>query len=285
MQPEHDTFVGVDSDGCVFDTMEVKQKQCFHPVIIAHWHLEPIGKYVRQTAEFVNLYSKWRGTNRFRALKILFDLLAEREEVQQSGVKLPATEALGRFIESGVALGNPALAQAVAQTADPDLDSLLRWSEAVNAEVARVARNVPAFAWAKEGLERISAHSDAICVSQTPGEALMREWQQHELAPCVRVIAGQELGTKAEQLALAAAGKYGAGRVLMIGDALGDLEAARACRALFFPIGPGHEAECWQRFCEEGYGRFLAGDFAGSYETALIEGFKTLLPETPPWSR
>ena len=29
-------------------------------VIVSHWHLEPIEKYVRETAEFVNLYSQSR---------------------------------------------------------------------------------------------------------------------------------------------------------------------------------------------------------------------------------
>jgi len=76
MAPTADTFVGVDSDGCVFDTMEAKQKKCFHPLIIEHWHLEPIAQAVRETAEFVALYSRWRGTNRFPALKLVFELLA-----------------------------------------------------------------------------------------------------------------------------------------------------------------------------------------------------------------
>ena len=31
--------------------------------------------------------------------------------------------------------------------------------------------------------------------------------------------------------------------------------------------------------------KFLAGDFAGAYETALIAEFDKLLPSTPPWKR
>ena len=48
LKPAHSTFVGIDSDGCVFDTMEIKQKKCFHKLIVAHWRLEPIAKYVRE---------------------------------------------------------------------------------------------------------------------------------------------------------------------------------------------------------------------------------------------
>jgi hypothetical protein len=27
--PQHPFFIGIDSDGCVFDSMELKQKECF----------------------------------------------------------------------------------------------------------------------------------------------------------------------------------------------------------------------------------------------------------------
>jgi hypothetical protein len=39
-------------------------------------------KYAREACEFVNLYSKWRGINRWPALVMVFDLLRERPEVQ-----------------------------------------------------------------------------------------------------------------------------------------------------------------------------------------------------------
>ncbi|HUU54575.1 MAG TPA: HAD family hydrolase, partial [Armatimonadota bacterium] len=37
--PQHEFFVGIDSDGCAFDTMEIKHKECFIPNIIKHWDL------------------------------------------------------------------------------------------------------------------------------------------------------------------------------------------------------------------------------------------------------
>ncbi len=59
-QRTKDFFVGIDSDGCVFDTMEVKHKECFIPNIIRVFDLAAISKYAREVAEFVNLYSQWR---------------------------------------------------------------------------------------------------------------------------------------------------------------------------------------------------------------------------------
>ncbi len=88
-----DFFVGVDSDGCAFDTMEVKHKECFIPNIIKSYHLAAVSKYVREAAEFINLYSKWRGVNRFPGLVATIDLLAERPEVIRRRPSVPVSRA------------------------------------------------------------------------------------------------------------------------------------------------------------------------------------------------
>src|SRR5438874_11263505 len=82
-------FIGIDSDGCAFDTMEVKHKECFIPNIIEYFGLAAVSKYAREAAEFVNLYSHWRGINRFPALTMSFDLLAERPAVVRRGRTVP----------------------------------------------------------------------------------------------------------------------------------------------------------------------------------------------------
>jgi phosphoglycolate phosphatase-like HAD superfamily hydrolase len=282
---QHPTFVGIDSDGCVFDTMEIKQKRCFHGLIVSHWRLEPIEKYVRESAEFVNLYSKWRGQNRFPCLLMSIDLLRDRPEVVKSGVKLPDFTALRKFIASGLPLSNPELEKYAASVKDPELASLLKWSKDVNTEIARVVKNVPPFSWALESLKQIHRNSDAICVSQTPTEALVREWEENDIRAYVSNIAGQELGTKSEHLAFSTKGRYGDGKVLMIGDAPGDLKAARDNAAFFFPINPGQENASWELFAKEGYARFLQGTYTSEYEGALIRKFNALMPDTPPWKK
>jgi hypothetical protein len=71
----------------------------------------------------------------------------------------------------------------------------------------------------------------------------------------------------------------------MIGDAPGDLKAARKNNTLFYPINPGHEERSWQRFYEEGLDKFIQGEYAGSYEKQLIAEFDRYLPSTPPWKK
>ena len=77
--------------------------------------------------------------------------------------------------------------------------------------------------------------------------------------------------------------KYPDNKILMIGDARGDLDAAKNNGILFYPIIPGKEDKSWERFVSEGLERFIKGDFAGSYEEELLKEFGKSLPETPPW--
>ena len=39
LRPEHEFFIGIDSDGCVFDSMEVKQKEFFIPIALKYFDL------------------------------------------------------------------------------------------------------------------------------------------------------------------------------------------------------------------------------------------------------
>jgi phosphoglycolate phosphatase-like HAD superfamily hydrolase len=132
-------------------------------------------------------------------------------------------------------------------------------------------------------LEKLAGRADAIVVSQTPYEALKREWDEHGISTSVRTIAGQEMGTKTEHIGFAAEERYPSEKILMIGDAPGDLKAARANDALFFPVNPGAEEASWERLFNEGLEKFFSGEYAGDYEKALIDDFDKHLPEDPPW--
>jgi phosphoglycolate phosphatase-like HAD superfamily hydrolase len=285
LKPNADFFVGIDSDGCAFDTMEVKHKECFIPNIIKHWDLQPVSKYAREAAEFVNLYSKWRGINRWPALMMVFDLLKERPEVIARHVNIPEAKKVREFIASGKALSDSGLKAYMADHTDPELDRAWGWTRGVNQAIADMVHGVPPFPYVRESLQKMEGKADIVVVSATPTEALIREWEEHDIARYSRLIAGQELGTKEIHLKLAAAGKYGPNKVLMIGDAPGDMKAARSINALYFPINPGHEDESWQRFYQEGLAKFFSGEFAGAYEQSLIVEFEKLLPDVPPWKK
>jgi phosphoglycolate phosphatase-like HAD superfamily hydrolase len=263
--------------------MEVKHKECFIPNIIHHYNLAGVSKYAREAAEFVNLYSKSRGINRFPALIEALEWLQQRAEVTARGVKIEIPPTLAAWVKKETKLANPALEKAAKETGDPALHQALEWSKSVNATIEKVVREVPPFPFVRQCLEKLQAHADLFVVSATPNEALEREWQEHDLSRYVAAICGQESGTKKESLANAK--KYPPQHTLMIGDAPGDHQAAKATDALFYPINPGQEDASWKRLYDEGIDRFLSGKFAGEYQDRLLAEFDTFLPEQPPWKK
>jgi phosphoglycolate phosphatase-like HAD superfamily hydrolase len=279
--PKHQFLIGIDSDGCVFDSMELKHKECFIPAFINHYELQGVSKYAREAAEFVNLYSKSRGANRFPALVEQLDWLSRRPEVRARGIPVANPTGLINWVKTEKKLGNPTLEKAVAESGDDDLKVALKWSIAVNKAIADMVRCVPPFPDVRPCLDRFAREADMLVCSQTPTAALEVEWAEHDLARYVVAICGQEVGSKKESLG--AAKNYPANHCLMIGDAPGDYNAAVANNCLFFPINPGKEEASWTRLLNEGIDRFFKGTFAGDYQKRLLDEFNTYLPERPPW--
>ncbi len=282
---EHDFLVGIDSDGCVFDSMEVKQKECFCPAFIKHFGFQSVSRYAREVWEFVNLYSKTRGCNRFLALQRALALMEQRPIFAARGVSVKPIPELDAWIRDESKLGNPALEAKVVKTGDPALTRLLAWSHEVNARIEDMVYGVAPFSKVLPCLQAMQEKADVIVVSQTPFEALDREWREHGLADYVRFIAGQEAGTKTEHLDIASTGKYDRDKVLMIGDAPGDYKAAAANGVLFYPVTPGEEEEAWDRLHGEALDRFFGGTYAGAYQDELLAAFDSALPVEPDWDR
>ena len=281
-KPAKEFFIGIDSDGCVFDSMEIKHKECFTPMFIKHFNLQAVSKYAREVWDFVNLYSKTRGANRFPALVQALNLLRERPPVKARGVAVAETKALEEWIARETKLGNSTLAAEV-KRGNQGLAQVKQWSDAVNHAVEDMVKGVPPFPLFCESLAMMGRQADTMVISQTPADALEREWLEHDIKKGVRLIAGQEMGTKTEHLRFAARGRYHPEKTLMIGDAPGDFKAARSNGALFYPIVPGNEETSWQRFHDEALHRFFNGSYAGSYEADLVKEFDASLPENPPW--
>lgn len=284
-QKKNEFLIGIDSDGCAFDSMEIKHKECFIPNFINYFGLQPISKYAREAAEFTNLYSKWRGANRFISYTLALDLLEERPEVQSRNVTVPKLQGVRDWLERETKLGNPTLTAEVEKTKDADLELALKWSLAVNEMIADMVHDVPPYPNVRESLQKLDSVADMIVCSATPNEALNKEWEEHDIAQYVDAICGQEAGSKKETLGQAKACGYEAEKVLMIGDAPGDMKAAEAVGALFYPINPGAEEASWERFIGEACDKFLKGEYAGEYQAKVIAEFDSYLPELPPWKR
>ena len=288
-KPRHKFFVGIDSDGCAFDTMGIKHRECFCPWLIAYFGLQPVAQAARECKDFADLFSKTRGANRHKtARRIIAELLPDHPMTKARGFEVPQYPHYFAWVDDPKSLlSNDGLKQAIDQAADSEakkeLQLALAWSERVNWAIEEIVKGMPPFPHVRESLGKIRPLADVIVVSATPGEALIREWEEHDIAIYVEIIAGQEMGTKTQHLNYATKGKYGKNHVLMIGDAPGDMKAAEVNDALFYPINPGGEIESWKRFGDEAFDKFINGEYAGQYEQKLIAEFDSYLPELPPW--
>ena len=289
-RPTKDYLVCIDSDGCVFDTMGIKQRECFTPWMIAYFGLQPVAQAARECKEFADLFSKTRGANRHITIKrILTELLPEHPLVKRRSFKVPQLPHYFAWVEdSKSVLSNDGLREAIenapSEEARREFELVLAWSERVNWAIKEIVKGIPPFPGVREALERIRERADIVVVSQTPIEALEREWDEHEIYEYAALICGQEMGTKSQHIA-ATSNHYSKDHVLMVGDAPGDLKAARDNGVLFYPVVPGEEEDSWKRFNEEALDRFFSGTYAGEYEWELIEEFEAALPERPPWER
>ncbi|WP_245244004.1 HAD family hydrolase [Tessaracoccus sp. MC1865] len=282
-KPTREFFVGIDSDGCAMDAMDIKHQECFTPAYIKYFNLQAASTLVRETALFVNLYSTTRGQNRWVALARLFELLRKRPEVLERGVRIPEGRELQKFLDSGYPRSDRGIADFAAAQPSVEIEECMEWGKGVNELIEWMVHGCAPFPGVREAFDAMAGQVDCMTVSATPMEALEREWHEHDLAGYMKVIAGQEMGSKAQHVHWAAKGKYEDDHIMLIGDAPGDRDSAFSEGVLFYPIMPGSEAASWQRFREEALPRFLGGTYRGEYQDALVAEYESLLPATPPW--
>jgi hypothetical protein len=166
-------MIGVDSDGTAFDTMERKHKQVYIPQAIRYFGLQSIQEPFTEVAAYINLYSEYRGTNRFPALELTFRMLSQREDVDHHAI--PEYTALTAFVTSGLPLANAGLSQFASLHPDPTLDTTLAWSEASNKLVSEQIHGLPPFAGVADSLGEASAFADIHVISATVKNAITRE--------------------------------------------------------------------------------------------------------------
>ena len=287
MVPTKEYLVAIDSDGCVFDAMGIKHRECFCPMLIAYFGLQPVAEAARECKDFADLFSKTRGANRhITSARILNELLPCHPMVIERGFKVPEFKYYVEWVnDPDSLLSNAGLEQMIAASegeAKAEFEVALKWSVRVNEMVAEVVKNIPPFPHVVESFDKIIDKADIIVCSSTPVEALAREWAEHDVAKYAKVIAGQEMGKKAEHLAVMCE-KYDKSKILMIGDALGDQNAAEKNGVMFYATNPGRETASWKRFHDEAFDKFIAGEYAGEYEDAVKTEFDGYLPENPPW--
>ena len=244
-RPGHDFLICVDSDGCAVDTMDIKHKSCFGPCMIEEWGLQERQDEILRRWDDINLYSMTRGINRFKGLSMILS------EINASIRPIEGTELLEQWVREAPELSNPALEQEIRKNPTNILQKALSWSYAVNRGIAALPWEVKkAFPGVKEGFESVKDFADIAVVSSANRDAVEEEWEKFGLLPLVDLVLCQDDGSKAFCIGALKKKGYEEGKILMVGDAPGDLAAAETNQVYFYPILVRREEESWQKFPE-----------------------------------
>ncbi len=290
---EHDYAVCIDTDGCVLDNMWAKQLIVFHPHFMDMNGLREVEMFFRIHCEHHNLWGTTRGCDRYVAVQLTLQSLLEdpdaadvlpREHVEDLLESITGYVGWIDASEGTKGFGIPTLTEYHDEHGlDYSITRLLAWSEAVDRTFQFVTLGMPEFAGVREVLEYLSARADLMVVSGTPYSDLGEWWTRTGLVEYIQAIAGKEMGKKTEHIGmLKEAGGYEDDNIIMIGDGGGDLKAARANHALFYPTPAGKELEAWEN-AREAFDAFFAGDYRGERENEKVAEFEGILKERGPW--
>ena len=263
-----DYLICVDSDGCAMDTMDIKHKKCFGPYLVKEWGLEKWEYEILERWYELNLYSVSRGINRFKGLAIIL------AEVNEKITEIDGIGDLLTWVENTTETSNASLKREIERTGSQCLKKALSWSLALNRAIDGLSdEQKKPFEGVKETLEKMHAFADVAIVSSANNSAVIEEWTKYGLINSVDVIMTQEDGSKAHCIKAMKEKGYGEGKVMMVGDADGDCNAAKLNGVYFYPILVKHEAESWKKLNSEALGLFKAGLFDGTYAKNLIKEF------------
>ena len=257
---KHDYLVCVDSDGCVMDTMNCKHFHCFGPCMVTEWGLEEWKDEILERWNVINLFSMTRGINRFKGLAMALG------EINGKYKPITGIGALQHWADTAPALSNDAVAKAAEEAADADaklvLQKALSWSKAVNAAIVQLdeALKIP-YEGAKEGLAAAHQFADVAMVSSANRDAVEEEWGKFGLLEHTDIVLAQDVGSKAACIREMLKFGYDPAKVLMIGDAPGDCDAAEKNGVHYYPILVNHEKQSWEEAISDAFHKLCGGEY------------------------
>ena len=155
------------------------------------------------------------------------------------------------------------------------LKKALDWSRAVNASIneLKYEEKLP-FDGVYIGIKEAKKFADVAIVSSANEQAVLEEWKKHGLLDNVDIVLTQNTGSKAYCISKLVEKGYDRNNVLMVGDAVGDLDSAKSNNILYYPILVKKENQSWSRFTNETLELFISNAYKGKYEEKVIKEFK-----------
>lgn len=263
-----DFLVCVDSDGCAMDTMDIKHIKCFGPCMVEVWQLQKWEKDILKRWNEINLYTLTRGINRFKGLSLALS------EINEQYRAIDGIDDLIYWSKNADELSNTSLKKEIEKSPEKGIFKLaLKWSENVNEAIKKLPESeIKPFPLVKEALKLAHEKADVAIVSSANLGAVLDEWEKHGLLEHTDIVLTQNVGSKAFCISELLKKGYNNKKVVMCGDAPGDLKAAESNKVYYFPILVKSEEKSWQTFINQGFSHLL-NDSYEEYETIIKRDF------------
>ncbi len=235
-----DYLICIDSDGCAIDAMTIKHVKCFGPCIIDEYNLNENAEEILKRWDVINLYSMTRGINRFKGLALIL------EEINKKHTKIEGLSDFLNWVNTTNELSNKSLIKEIEVNDSVGLKQALSWSNKVNEAVNNLTEDEKkAYPNVLQTLIKAKEFMDIVIVSSANRKAVDEEWEANSLLEHVDLVLTQEDGTKKACIKELVAKGYDLNKMIMVGDAPGDLDAAKANGIYFYPILVNDENNSW----------------------------------------
>lgn len=262
-------LICIDSDGCAIDTMDIKHIKCFGPCMVKEWNLEEWESPILNRWNEVNLYTLTRGINRFKGLALALI------EINEKYKKIDGIDEFVKWTNETKELSNESLENIIEKNNSICLKKALAWSKAVNESINLLSDDEKRpFEGVAEGIKEAKKIADVAIVSSANEQAVLDEWKEHGLLEHVDIVLTQNIGSKAYCISKLIEKGYKRDNILMVGDALGDYEAAKVNEVLYYPILVKKEKESWERFLSEALDKFTNNTYMDKYQEQVVNEFE-----------
>ena len=152
-------------------------------------------------------------------------------------------------------------------------EKALSWSKAVNASIVKLPEELKVpYNGAKEGLAAAHTFADVAMVSSANRDAVEEEWGKFGLLEHTDIVLAQDVGSKAACIAEMLRFGYDLEKVVMVGDAPGDCDAAEKNGVWYYPILVNKEKASWDEAIAVAFGKLQNGKYA-EYEAQKKKEF------------
>lgn len=237
--------------------------------MVTEWDLEQWEEPILNSWNKVNLYTLTRGINRFKGLATALT------EINEKYKKIDGLDVFLNWTEETKELSNESLEAEIKKIDNICLKKALSWSIKVNKAIDLLSDDEKRiFDGVKEAIVECKKFADIAIVSSANEKAVLDEWSHHNVLEYVDIVLTQNVGTKAYCIEKLIEKGYSKENVLMIGDAIGDLNSAKKNQVSFYPIMVGKEKFSWNRFTESILEKFINNSYNSDFEKNIIDEFE-----------